>query len=48
MVFGSNSSTWVQADAAVKAAEALRTQLIQQISFRVIPGGKSNGRALLH
>jgi hypothetical protein len=46
VVFGSNSSTWAQAAAALQAAEALRAELIKQISFRVIPGGKTNGSGM--
>jgi hypothetical protein len=46
VVFGSNASTWAQAEAALRAAEALRADLIKQISFRVIPGGRSNGSGL--
>ena len=46
VVFGSNSSTWAQTAAALKAAEALRAELIKRISFQVIPGGKTNGSGL--
>jgi hypothetical protein len=46
VVFGSNSSTWAQATAALQAAEGQRADLIKRISFRVIPGGKTNGSGL--
>jgi hypothetical protein len=46
VVYGSNSGTWAQTAAALQAAEALRAELIKRISFRVIPGGKTNGSGL--
>ena len=42
VVFGSNSSTLEQAQAATKAAELRRSELIGQIDLRVV-GGRNGG-----
>jgi hypothetical protein len=46
VVYGSNSSTLAEAQAATKAAELRRSQLIGQIDLRVV-GGR-DGRGWLH
>jgi hypothetical protein len=51
VLFGSNSSTRKQTEAALAAAEARRSELIDQIELMIVPGAgvdDSGGRLTLH